>query len=322
MDSLLDKYIKKENNIFQSEAWQSYQSKLEHDTFWVSCNDCDVLVIKMPLIRNFTYLYCPRAPQTSEEGWRLFLNKTRELAKRENAVFIRVEPFKVPNGILKKLHFNKVKKYSPLSNQFSPMNTLILDISKDEEKLLDEMKAKWRYNIKLAAKKGVKVRKSTSEKDLKVFYELSKGMLKRGYFSHDYEHYKLLFNSLKKENNIEMFVAEHEKEVLSVILVTFYNEVAIYLHGASSDNKRELMPNYLNQWIAIQEAKKRGCRIYDFWGIAPEGENNHSWGGITRFKLGFGGEKIRFIGAFDYTFSPFWYIIFCLANFVRKGLKK
>lgn len=322
MNQLLEKYIKIENNIFQSQIWQSYYSSLEKDTFWVNCNDTDVLLIKLPLVSRFSYLYCPRAPQTSEEGWRLFLNKCKEIAKKENAVFLRVEPFVVKNGLLKKLGFIKVMNFSPLSRQFSPMNTLLLDISKPEEKLLAEMKPKWRYNIKLAEKKGVKTRAGKSEADLKKFYELSCGMEKRGYSSHSYEHYKKLVDILEKSKSGKFLIAEHEGEIIAAIIVTMFNKVAIYLHGASSDSKRELMPNHLLQWEAIKLAKNQGCEVYDFWGIAPEDVKNHDWAGITRFKLGFGGEKVQFLGAFDYTFSKFWYIIFCSVNVIRKAIKR
>lgn len=322
MDRLLETYIKNENNLLQSKVWENFERNLGRKTHRINCNDCSVLLVTMPLFRNLTYLYCPRAPQTSVEGWHLFLNKVRQLAKEENAVFVRVEPFKVPNGILTKLKFTKVKKYSPLSQQYSPMNTLLLDLTKPEEELLNEMKPKWRYNIKLAFRKGVTVRQSDQKKDLKTFHKISSDMINRGYYSFELKHYEKLYETLSETKNIKMFVAEYEKEILSIILVAFYRDVAIYLHGASSDNRRELMPNHLIQWAAIEEAKKRECKVYDFWGIAPENMPDHPWEGITRFKTGFGGEKVQFIGAFDYTFQPIWYIMFSLFNLVRKKIKR
>jgi lipid II:glycine glycyltransferase (peptidoglycan interpeptide bridge formation enzyme) len=320
VDKLLETYIKKENNLFQSDLWEDFQQKLGRQTYRVNCNDCEVLIIVLPLFRNLTYLYCPRAPQTSTEGWYLFLNKARQIAKNEKAVFIRVEPFKVPNGILKKLRFKKVKEFSPLSQQFSPMNTLLLDISGSDEDILAQMKPKWRYNIKLAERKGVTVRESDRPEDLEKFHEIGQEMITRGYHSFELRHYQKLFEALTTKN-IKMFIAEHEKDILSIIIVAFYHDLAIYLHGVSSENKRELMPNHLNQWYAIREAKKRNCMVYDFWGTAPKNKPNHPWAGITRFKIGFGGEEVQFIGAFDYTFKPIWYIMFSLFNLVRKKIR-
>jgi lipid II:glycine glycyltransferase (peptidoglycan interpeptide bridge formation enzyme) len=196
------------------------------------------------------------------------------------------------------------------------MDTLLLDLTKGEEELLDEMKPKWRYNIKLAQRKGVIVRQSNNEEDLKAFFELSQGMVKRGYHAFDIEHYKKMLEGLDK--NATLFVAEHEGEILSVLFVTFFGKTATYLHGASSDNKRELMPNHLAQWAAIQESIKRGCEVYDFWGIAPEGEDKHEWEGITRFKRGFGGEEVHFLGSYDYIFQKIWYNLFYIYNLIRK----
>lgn len=322
MDELLKTYVKSENNLFQSEAWGKYQELLGRKIFRIDCNDSHILMVKIPLFGNYNYLYCPRAPQISNDEWHLFLNKAREIAKAENVVFVRVEPFIAHSGILKQLKFNKVKWFSPLSQQFSPMDTLLLDLSKTEEVLLDEMKSKWRYNIKLAGKKGVKIRKSKELADLEKFHKLSEGMLTRGYSSFDFEHYKSLYETLSSNHNLTMYVAEEGKDVLAVILVSNYNETAIYLHGASSDEKRELMPNHLLQWTAILDAKERGCKVYDFWGVAPDDNEKHLWSGITRFKLGFGGERVHFIGAYDYTFKPFWYTMLCSINFMRKLVKR
>jgi len=320
MEDLIDIYTNSNNNLLQSKVWASFYSELGHKTWFLSCDENEALVIKLPLYKEKSYLYVPRGPLCSAQGWHVFLKKAKELAIAEKCVFIRVEPYKVPNGTLKKLGFDKVKKYSPLSRQYSPMNTLLLDLRKSEEQILTEMKPKGRYNIRLAERKGISIRQSKKEEDLKVFYDLSVGMKERGFTSFGYEHYEKLLKTLTQSKNITLFVAEHEKEILSVIMVCYYGKTAIYLHGASSDSKREYMPNHLAQWVAIKEAKKQDCQVYDFWGIAPDDNPDHSWAGITRFKKSLGGEQVHLLGAYDYTFKPFWYKMFSLINIVRKGL--
>ena len=322
MDNLLDIYTATKNNLLQSKAWSEFHQSLGHKTWFVSCDEESCLVIKLPLYKEKSYLYIPRGPQCSVQGWHVLLKKVKEIARDENCVFVRVEPYKVPNGTLAKIKFKKIGQYVPLSRQFSPMDTLLLDLRKNDGDLLAEMKPKGRYNIKVAERKGVKVRKSNSTKDLAVFYELSVAMKERGFTSFDVEHYQKLLETLGKNKNVTLFVAEHNQEILSVIMVCFYKKNAIYLHGASSDDKREYMPNHLAQWMAIKEARKRGCEVYDFWGIAPSDEVSHPWSGITRFKKSFGGEPIHLLGAYDYTFKPFWYRMFSLINIIRKGLFK
>lgn len=321
MKNVLDIYTAPDNNLLQSQKWAEYQESLGNKTWLISCDEGQVLVVKLPLYKDKSYLYVPRGPKCSVQGWHVFVKKIKELAYEENCVFVRVEPYKVPNGTLKKIGFRKVGKYSPMSRQYSPMNTLLLDLRKEERDLLMEMKPKGRYNIRVAERKNVTVRQSLKTNDLKKFYELSCGMKERGYSSFDFRHYQKLINTLGKSRNIKMFVAEYNKEILAVLLVSFFGKLAIYLHGASSNNKREMMPNNLAQWEAIKEAKKRGCEVYDFWGIAPKDEPNHPWSGITRFKENFGGEPVHLLGAFDFTFRPFWYRMFYLRNVLRKGFK-
>ncbi len=320
MNNILEELKEPNNNIFQSELWQKYYEAVGYKCFSINFDNNNVLVIKIPLYRQKSYLYCPRGPFCSKENWHIFMRKLKTVARKENCVFVRVEPYMVPNNIIGKLGLRRVDRFSPMSRQHSPLATQILEIGKSEELLLREMKPKWRYNIKLALKKGVLVRKSNSKQDLKAFYQLSLGLKERGYTGFSYEHYEKMFEALG--NNINMFVAEYEKEILAVLVVVFFGKSAIYLHGASSDNKRDLMPNHLAQWEAILEAKKRGCTIYDFWGISEKGAENERWAGITRFKKGFGGEPVIFLGIYDGIFQKFWYNLFYLFNLGRKALGK
>jgi peptidoglycan pentaglycine glycine transferase (the first glycine) len=322
MNKLLSVYTDSANNLFQSEVWQEYEDSLGNSTFLVSCDRTSALLIKMSLYKDKYFLYCPRGPNCSKEGWHVFLKKARDIANRENCVFVRVEPYSLPSGIIKELKFRKISKYSPLSRQFSPMDSQLLDITKRDDDLLLEMKPKWRYNIKLAYRKGVTVRVSSKLEDIKKFYEMSIGMHDRGYTPFDLVHYERLLYSLTRGKHIRLYIAEYQKQPLSMILVTHYGNVATYLHGASNDEKREYMPNHLIQWEAILDAKRAGCSIYDFWGVAPDDDVNHPWTGITRFKKGFGGETIHLLGAFDYPFSPLWYNMLHVFNFARKIIKK
>ncbi len=322
MDKMIETLTDSDNNLFQSSVWEEYQEALGNKTFRVSCDENSALLIKLPLYKDKSYLYCPRGPMCKKEGWHVLLRKARKIAEAENCVFLRVEPYQLPTTTAKDLKFKQVTSTSPLSRQYSPMNTQILEIDKRDDDLLTEMKPKWRYNIKLAYRKGITVRESTSMADLRRFHELSVGMKDRGYTPFDSKHYERLLYSLTAGKHVRMFVAEYDKKILSVLLLTFYGKVATYLHGASSDEHRELMPNHVAQWEAILASQRMGCTLYDFWGVAPGCDENHSWNGITRFKKGFGGRTVHFIGAYDAVFDSKWYNALHLANFVRKVINK
>ena len=79
---------------------------------------------------------------------------------------------------------------------------------------------------------------------------------------------------------------------------------AIYLYGASSNEQRQLMPNYLLQWEAIRWAKQAGASTYDFWGIPETDDQGEAMAGVYRFKSGWGGRIVRFPGNYEYIYRP------------------
>ncbi len=184
------------------------------------------------------------------------------------------------------------------------------------------MHPKTRYNIRLAAKKGVTIRISNPDtiiKDTATFCDLNLNTAKRNKI-HTYpqEYYKKLINfftSNQKEIKLKLYLAEHDNKPLASIIVIYYGKTATYLHGASSTQGRQLMAGYLIQWQSIQDAKQAGMTVYDLWGID---ESNTKWAGITKFKKGFGGKTINYVGAWDYILNKKWYNIFRISRIIKK----
>lgn len=314
---------KKSNNIFQSDAWANFQSLLERKSWIIKSDNIEALVIKYPLVRDKYYFYSPKGPMISSkikpQDIRIFLKKIQALAVQEKAIFYRVEPFLLKQEDIYKHGFRRVNKYSPLSRQYSPEKTILLDLKKDEKTLLAEMKPKWRYNINLATRKGVTVRTTQDTKDIKTFYELTQDVESRGlYHGFDLSHYQKMMAALGEDGYLRLYIAEYEGKPLAAILVSFYGQVATYLHGGSSNEDRNMMPAYACQWQAIRDAQENGMLVYDFWGIS---DKLTSWQGITRFKRGFGGEELEFSGAFDLPLSKTYYYSLNLLNIVRKRIR-
>ena len=251
----------------------------------------------------------PTAPQyaghlpSSEGRWIFedFLEEIKNIAKQKNPIFLKIEPFiDIGNEILKQVQDDiEGSKFVKSDGGQNILQTLVLDLNKTEEELLAEMKQKTRYNIKLAEKHGVKIRISdNSENDFKDFWNLAQETSKRdGFKIHPKEHYKKLLSichpeprhggakDLVNENEIsveiprftrndklcvKLFLTEYQSRVIAANIAVFFGKRATYLHGASSNEYRNLMAPYLLQWEQIKEAKKRGCEIYDFWGIDEE----------------------------------------------------
>ena len=113
----------------------------------------------------------------------------------------------------------------------------------------------------------------------------------------------------------EIAIAEHEGQPLAAHMMVYAGGVATYVHGASSQERRELMAPQLLYWETIRRAKMKGLASFDFYGVAPEtADNNHPWAGITRVKMGFGGKRVAFAGAYDLIINPFIYWAY---NFTR-----
>ena len=190
----------------------------------------------------------------------------------------------------------------------------ILDLDKEETILLSDMRKTTRYLIKQAQKLGVEIVKSKNIGDLKEFLRLYEETAIRHHFV-QHQGIKEEFEELRKDDQILLFKGYYQKKLLSAALIVFYNHQAIYHHSASIEQK--IPVNYLLQWEAVKEAKKRGKSIYNFWGIAPKGKTRHPWWGLSLFKKGFGGREVEYLHAQDYPLSP----LYC-TTYIIESLRK
>ena len=209
-------------------------------------------------------------------------------------------------------------------------DTVIVNLDGSRDTILGRMKNKWRYNSKLALKRGVVIR-CPDEEGLKTFYALLMETAKRDHISiHNFHYYKMLFSHTKEyqgktgENNssaapaVHLYTAEYEGETLAAIIVLFRGREAVYLYGASSNYMRNLMSPYALQLRAMMDARDAGCTEYDLFGIPPREDPNHPMAGLYRFKTGFGGRIIHRPGSWDYTFRPFEMELFRFLESLRK----
>ena len=213
------------------------------------------------------------------------------------------------------------------ASDIQPPDTVLLDLQQPLDVLLTNCKPKWRYNIRLAEKKGVAVRcfsGSQAESALPIFYQLYRETAARdGIAIHTEAYYRSLCQlaadtAFSAEGIlISIYVAYFEEKPLAAIITLFSSSGAVYLYGASSNERRNLMPAYLLQWQAIQDAQKYGCPSYDFYGIPPTDDPNHPMYGLYRFKTGFGGALIHRVGTLDIPVRGFRYWLYSYAERLR-----
>jgi lipid II:glycine glycyltransferase (peptidoglycan interpeptide bridge formation enzyme) len=286
-----------------------------------------VIKYNLPLGKN--YLYIPRGPISSRrkvqsEKLRSEIKNLEELAGKEKSIFLRIEPINdIPEASLKESGFVKTK-------DIQPAKTLVLDLGASEEELFSRMHEKTRYNIGLAQRKGVKIRKAEfNEKDFEIFWDIINKTAKRQgirifpkeYYRKELQIGKNLPQPLLREGSSLplgrvredfqnlLFIAEFEGKPIAANLVNIFGKTATYLHGGSDNEFRSFMAPHLLQWEQIKEAKNQGCLIYDFWGY-----DEQKWPGVSRFKRGFGGREASYPGCFDYLINKIWFLIYKLAR--------
>ncbi len=325
--------ISKDSYFTQSFLYGEWQKQMGHKVkrFKVLENQKPVgffQVITYSLPFGKSYLYVPHGPvikNTSADFLKDFSKKMTAVAQEENAVFLRYDiypPIKKPSTFQEKMLGKKAPFYSYHSAFFQSKFDWVLDIQKSEEELLAEMHQKTRYNIRLAERKGVRV-EIIKGKDLNkyfdVFYTLMQETAERGKFGlHPKRYYENIFEDGAKNENINLFVGKFQNEILVTNLVVFYGETAFYPFGASSQNYRNLMVPYLVHWKAIEEAKQRGLKYYNFGAIdAGEKITHENWSGISAFKKKFGGEVLEYSDFYDFVFKSLWYNLYNL----RKRIK-
>jgi peptidoglycan pentaglycine glycine transferase (the first glycine) len=293
-------------NLWQHPLWQSFQQALGHKTWMLKTEHTSALVVRHPLPFGLSWLEIPRGP-LFEKGKSVdrLLEEVVALARAEKAVFVRMSPCEEL----------KVKNYKLVvaKSDHHPQTTLVLDLNLSEEDLLKQMKPKGRYNIKVAEKNGVTVRENQGVEAFCDLLEKTTG--RDGFSSHPMAYYQKMLQALG--TSAQLLMAGKDGKAIAGGIFVYLDNVGTYYYGASDHEYRNLMAPYLLQWEAIREAKRRGCKTYDFLGIAPEHAKNHPWAGVTEFKRKFGGTVVGYPQAKELVIRPLWCQIYRLYKRLR-----
>lgn len=272
-------------------------------------------------------MYIPRGPMLRD--WmdislrRKVLSDLGSIAKQQKAIFIKMDPeVQLGRGVLGEesalenpwtldlIEELQENKWVPSSEQIQFRNTMLIDLRADREQLLANMKQKTRYNIRLAARRGVSVRPGGAE-DLDLLFKMyAETSIRDGFTIRNSDYYLSLWKDFISAGMAEPLLAEVDGEPVAGVIIFRFGGRAWYMYGMSRANHREKMPNYLLQWEAMLRAQAAGCEEYDLWG-APDAfnEGDDLWG-VYRFKTGLGAQVVRFIGAWDLPINYGMYRIY------------
>lgn len=304
-----------EGTFLQSFEWGELQKESGRKIWRLEGNDWQALVVGHSLPFGMSYLYCPGGPTIKKDYVSLgedftkafaeFLRAVKHIAADERATFLKVEP------LLEMPSLKNVLGLRSGRRSIQPQKTAVVNLAKSTESLLADMHQKTRYNIGLARKHGISVEVAeNNEENSEIFWDLLAVTGKRdGFAPHPKEYYQNIlrvFSAPESPNPVlprsELLFAEHEGNVLAAAILMSFGGRTYYLHGASSREQQALMAPHLLHWEAIFHAKAAGSKEYDFWGI-----DEKRWAGLTRFKLGFGGRVVEYVGSFDAVYKPVLY---------------
>jgi len=291
--------------FLQSWEWGSFQRSVgrpverlffhEEKTFLAQA-------IKMDLPFGQHYWVVPKGPLGDMSSAEM-INRLRE--NLPDGVFFRIEPQQHPRTV-------KV-------SDVHPATSLVVDLEQSEEDLLASMKSKTRYNIRVAERKGVECRHVDIDHFDDFVRLLDQTSHRDQIRSHQKTYYKSMLEVMQHgEARAFLAMAFYEDRPLAANIIVDFAGQRTYLHGATSNLHRNVMPQYALHWFLMQEAKQKGMKSFDFYGIAPDGaDEQHPWFGITRYKKGFGGMIVEDPGTFELQSSFIWYGAYRLAKKIR-----
>lgn len=309
-------------SFMQSLKWTAVKSNWNNEAVIVRDNKggivgtCLILIKETPLF-NRTLLYAPRGPvcdHSDREVMREIFSGIDSLSKKYGAFeFICDPPVSEKDknfaAAMKELGFSqKTERSKSKTETVQCRNNYILDIGgKTSDEIMNGFRSDWRNRIRKAERKGVYCKIMGAE-GLEDFYPLMTATGKRDNFPiRSLGYFRRFMEGLG--DNCKLFICyvniDGKETPLSAAIGVNYSGVFTYVYGASSDENRNLYPNYLMQWTMIKYALEKDCKLYDFGGIPCYDDEKDPKYGIYRFKKGFGGEIVNYSGDFVKRYDLF-----------------
>ena len=252
--------------------------------------------------------YLPKGPLPDKE----LAEALKKIGRENNCAFIKLEPdIELPTTNYQ-LPTTFIKSPKPLFTKYN----FVLDLTKSEAELMKNLHQKTRYNIKVAQKHEVKVEEKTDDSAFKTYLKLYFDTTERqGYHGHNEHYHQKVWQTLKEAKMARLLIASYKGEPLTAWMLLIFNNPLYYPYGGSSVGHREVMANNLVAWEAIKLGKKLGLKKFDMWGaLGPNADPKDPWFGFHKFKQGYGGQLVEYIGTYDLVFNWPLYLTFTLVD--------
>ena len=229
-------------------------------------------------------------------------------ADHDRAVSLKIDP-EIPEEDAAARESLKALGFEKAGKQVQPRATFILDLDRDLDEIMKSFEEKTRYNIRLAEKKSVTVKEDVSSEGIDIFNDLYRETARRDNFLvHPAGYYLKLREIMFPAGLGTNFIAYYEDKPIAAVIIFAFGRKIWYMYGASASEYRNVMPNHLLHWEVIKWAKEKGFKEYDLWGIPANPNEHHPLFGVYRFKKGFNGRPVKYIGAYDFPYSPIMHL--------------
>ena len=320
----------------QTTGWQPQRIAFRQDGVLLA-----LASIGVRSVGPFKVMYAPKGPvfaNSATAACEAVITALETLARRQGAIWLKIDPdIPIGTGIEGEPDATTEAEGSALQSRLAQRgwrfsadqvqfrNTILIDLTESEDALLAAMSQTTRRKVRVAEREGVTVR-AASTADLPTLYELYRITGERdGFLTRPPSYYELEWRALMDAGLAHALIAEHDGQALGHVILFHFGRKCWYFTGASSNEQRDKMPNYLLQWEAMRWAKAQGYIIYDMWG-APNDfiESDPLWG-VYQFKRGFRGTVTRYLGAYDYAPSSLLYRLYAdvmprLRAWLRRGV--
>lgn len=317
-----------EANFLQSWNWGQFYVQLGQTVFYRGFYQNEELIGVMLLIREDAkrgrHLILPGGPifeWYDQDLIAAFGTELRRLALAEKAVFVRCRPQLQDTDQSRRIFADLGFVPAPMHLHAELTHRLSLELT--EEELLAQMRKSTRYEIRKAEKENIKIVAKQDEKEIKAFYQLQLETAHRQKFvPFSLPYWQKQFAAFVPDNEVILYSAYYQDQLLAQAMIIFYGQEAVYHYGASTALARRYPGAAAIQWQAIKEAKKRGLTRYNFWGVAPEGDEHHRFAKLSVFKRGFGGEDFAYLHAQDLVIDQLAYKANLLVENLRKKIRR
>jgi len=307
-----EEYNKVVGHVMQSFEWGEFRSTMGVKVVRMGVFDEKkiidgfmVTIHKIPHTR-FNVGYLPKGNIPDQ----LMIEALKKIGGDNNCIFIKLEPnIEASPETTKRLEdLGLILSKKALFTKY----TFQLDLTKNEDELIRQMKEKTRYNVRLAEKKGVVVKEEDNFDD--YFALMKETTLRNNFFAHDEKYHRKMWEVMKKNGAAKLIIARYQGIPLTAWVLFVFNNVLYYPYGASSSKYRELMSSNLMMWEAIKFGKNLGCNLFDMWGcLGPNPDIKDPWYGFHRFKEGYNPRLVEFVGSYDLVLNQKlypWYFRF------------